>query len=208
MATTPDYAPQGTAGTPVEVSTPSLPQDRKASFEATEAKSQKCACNKLALSIVLISFGSVLFIVGILGLAWLPGYVDSGLRSLHLYCKNDDQATLDKFAYPNNATYGGTAKYKDVYVFNISNPLEVRRGEKPIVYELGPYSFQEFDNNANGLSFNANGDIRSYKSYSTFEFGPGQSCSSCQESDVISTYSAGYLTVMQSAGGEKAFAQG
>lgn len=32
--------------------------------------------------------------------------------------------------------------YMQFYLFNLTNPIEVLDGEKPAVYELGPYTYR------------------------------------------------------------------
>ncbi|XP_068845660.1 scavenger receptor class B member 1 isoform X5 [Capricornis sumatraensis] len=71
--------------------------------------------------------------------------------------------------------------YLSVYFFNIVNPEEIIRGQKPQVQERGPYVYREFRHKSN-ITFN-NNDTVSFLEYRSYQFQPDKSRG--QESDYI-----------------------
>ncbi|XP_044541335.1 scavenger receptor class B member 1 [Gracilinanus agilis] len=71
--------------------------------------------------------------------------------------------------------------YLSVYLFNVLNPEEVLKGEKPSVQERGPYVYREYRQKRN-ITFHDN-DTVSFLEYRTFEFQPHMSRGS--ETDYI-----------------------
>lgn len=70
-----------------------------------------------------------------------------------------------------------------VYFFNVTNPREFMRGEKPIFREIGPYVYSESWEKVN-LSFNSNGTV-TYSPTKTFFF--NREASAGDESDLVQT---------------------
>ncbi|XP_047416936.1 scavenger receptor class B member 1 isoform X2 [Sciurus carolinensis] len=71
--------------------------------------------------------------------------------------------------------------YLSVYFFDVLNPEEILRGEKPEVRERGPYVYREFRHKSN-ITFNSN-DTVSFLEKRSFQFQPAKSQGS--ESDHI-----------------------
>ncbi|XP_015985339.2 scavenger receptor class B member 1 isoform X1 [Rousettus aegyptiacus] len=63
--------------------------------------------------------------------------------------------------------------YFSAYFFDIINPDEILKGEKPQVRERGPYVYREFRHKRN-ITFNDN-DTVSYREYRNFQFQPDMS---------------------------------
>ncbi|XP_036615403.1 scavenger receptor class B member 1 isoform X2 [Trichosurus vulpecula] len=63
--------------------------------------------------------------------------------------------------------------YMSVYLFNVVNPEEVLKGEKPYIEERGPYVYREYRQKRN-ITFNDN-DTVSFLEYRSFEFQPEMS---------------------------------
>nr|AAR12144.1 scavenger receptor class B member 1 [Tupaia belangeri]ABY84055.1 scavenger receptor class B member 1 antigen [Tupaia belangeri] len=63
--------------------------------------------------------------------------------------------------------------YLSVYFFDVLNPNEILKGEKPQVRERGPYVYREFRHKSN-ITFNDN-DTVSYLEYRSFRFQPAKS---------------------------------
>lgn len=63
--------------------------------------------------------------------------------------------------------------YFSAYFFDIVNPDEILKGEKPQVRERGPYVYREFRHKRN-ITFNDN-DTVSYREYRNFQFQPDMS---------------------------------
>nr|AKC58519.1 sensory neuron membrane protein 1 [Anomala corpulenta] len=59
-----------------------------------------------------------------------------------------------------------------IYVFNITNPNEIARGQTPIVQEVGPYEFEEW-RSKDFVSENEDDDTMTFYSKETFIFKPG-----------------------------------
>ncbi|XP_016040424.1 scavenger receptor class B member 1 isoform X2 [Erinaceus europaeus] len=71
--------------------------------------------------------------------------------------------------------------YMSIYFFDILNPEEILKGEKPAVQERGPYVYREFRHKTN-ITFNDN-DTVSFREHRSFRFQPDRSRGS--ESDYI-----------------------
>ncbi|KAM4827125.1 scavenger receptor class B member 1 isoform 2-T2 [Thomomys bottae] len=71
--------------------------------------------------------------------------------------------------------------YLSVYFFEVINPNEILKGEKPLVQERGPYVYREFRHKVN-ITFNPN-DTVSFREHRRFQFQPDRSRGS--ESDYI-----------------------
>ncbi|XP_029300606.1 scavenger receptor class B member 1 isoform X1 [Cottoperca gobio] len=71
--------------------------------------------------------------------------------------------------------------YMSVYFFNVLNPKEILRGEKPMVEQRGPYVYRKRIQKDN-ITFHANSTV-SYREYRRYAFEP--SMSSGNESDVV-----------------------
>lgn len=63
--------------------------------------------------------------------------------------------------------------YLSVYFFDVVNPNEVLKGERPEVRERGPYVYREFRHKSN-ITFNDN-DTVSFLEYRSFQFQPAKS---------------------------------
>ncbi|XP_058800682.1 sensory neuron membrane protein 1-like [Phymastichus coffea] len=61
-----------------------------------------------------------------------------------------------------------------IYLFNVTNPNEIKNGAKPIVNEVGPYFFEEW-HEKNDLIDNDDDDTVIYSPKNTFYFNPGKS---------------------------------
>ncbi|XP_071392017.1 scavenger receptor class B member 1 isoform X2 [Centroberyx affinis] len=71
--------------------------------------------------------------------------------------------------------------YMSVYFFNILNPKEILKGEKPMVEQRGPYVYRKRCQKDN-ITFHANGTV-SYREYRKYFFEPTMSAGN--ESDVV-----------------------
>ncbi|XP_077895488.1 scavenger receptor class B member 1 isoform X1 [Ictidomys tridecemlineatus] len=71
--------------------------------------------------------------------------------------------------------------YLSIYFFEVLNPEEILKGEKPEVQERGPYVYREFRHKIN-ITFN-NNDTVSFREHRSFQFQPAKSRGS--ESDYI-----------------------
>ncbi|XP_048199086.1 scavenger receptor class B member 1 isoform X1 [Perognathus longimembris pacificus] len=71
--------------------------------------------------------------------------------------------------------------YMSVYFFEVINPNEILKGEKPLVQERGPYVYRQFRHKTN-ITFNDNGTV-SFREHRSFQFQPDKSRGA--ESDYI-----------------------
>ncbi|XP_069880983.1 scavenger receptor class B member 1 isoform X4 [Dipodomys merriami] len=63
--------------------------------------------------------------------------------------------------------------YLSIYFFEVINPDEILKGEKPLVQERGPYVYREFRHKTN-ITFNDN-DTVSFREHRSFQFQPDRS---------------------------------
>uniref|UniRef100_A0A3Q4GF12 Scavenger receptor class B member 1 n=1 Tax=Neolamprologus brichardi TaxID=32507 RepID=A0A3Q4GF12_NEOBR len=71
--------------------------------------------------------------------------------------------------------------FMSVYFFNVLNPAEILKGEKPMVEQRGPYVYRKQCQKEN-ITFHPNGTV-SYREYRQYHFEPSMSAGN--ESDVV-----------------------
>ncbi|KAK9875891.1 hypothetical protein WA026_009678 [Henosepilachna vigintioctopunctata] len=67
-----------------------------------------------------------------------------------------------------------------IYLFNVTNPMQVQKGEKPNLVEIGPFCYSEWKEKVE-VSDNENDDTMSYRSMDTFIAENGHGCLSGEE---------------------------
>jgi len=83
--------------------------------------------------------------------------------------------------------------YMNMMIFTYTNPDGIVKGEKPIVKEMGPYSYREIRENTI-LSMDAD-NITYLQNYS-YVFDPEHSCAGCLETDNVTTPNIGLLATI------------
>nr|KAI8762028.1 scavenger receptor class B member 1-like [Biomphalaria glabrata] len=73
--------------------------------------------------------------------------------------------------------------YLQFYIFHVDNPDEVKKGDKPVLIQKGPYTYRERRSKFN-ITWNDNGTV-SYRQNRIYSFVPKMS--PCKESDIITT---------------------
>ncbi|XP_041826592.1 scavenger receptor class B member 1 isoform X2 [Melanotaenia boesemani] len=127
----------------------------------------KVAVGFLVVGVLTVFFGTVLVFVG-------PIIID-------------DQVVKNTVIDPNNGISYNMWKdlpvpfFMSVYFFNVLNPQEILKGEKPMVEQRGPYVYRKRCQKDN-ITFHPNGTV-SYKEYRSYYFEP--SMSTGNESDVV-----------------------
>eukprot|EP00300_Choanocystis_sp_HF-7_P038730 c5599_g1_i2.p1 GENE.c5599_g1_i2~~c5599_g1_i2.p1 ORF type:complete len:490 (+),score=93.01 c5599_g1_i2:37-1506(+) len=84
--------------------------------------------------------------------------------------------------------------YFQLYFFNLTNPHEVLRGSRPILHQLGPYSYREYTIRFN-ISWSDNRELLTYRSRKYFVFDAASSGQGLSESDRITTINLALLGV-------------
>ncbi|KAJ8402133.1 hypothetical protein AAFF_G00373680 [Aldrovandia affinis] len=84
--------------------------------------------------------------------------------------------------------------YMQFYFFNVTNPAEVLNGERPAVFEIGPYTYREF-RPMEQVNFSENGTKVSAVNPRTYVFEPNMSRG--PEDDLIRTVNIPAMTVME-----------
>ncbi|XP_004647481.1 lysosome membrane protein 2 [Octodon degus] len=85
--------------------------------------------------------------------------------------------------------------YTQFYFFNVTNPEEILRGERPLLEEVGPYTYREIRNKAN-IQFGDNGTTISAVSNKAYVFERNQSVGD-PEVDLIRTLNIPALMAME-----------
>ncbi|KAM9450699.1 lysosome membrane protein 2c [Clarias gariepinus] len=83
--------------------------------------------------------------------------------------------------------------YMQFYFFNLTNPKEVLSGDRPVVIEIGPYTYREY-RPMEGVNFMDNGTKVAAVNPKTYIFEPNMSRGS--EDDIIRTVNIPAMTVM------------
>ncbi|XP_040822664.1 lysosome membrane protein 2 isoform X1 [Ochotona curzoniae] len=85
--------------------------------------------------------------------------------------------------------------YTQFYFFNVTNPEEILRGEKPLLEEVGPYTYREIRNKEN-IKFGENGTTISAVSNKSYVFERNQSVGD-PSVDLIRTLNIPVLSVIE-----------
>ncbi|XP_040273892.1 lysosome membrane protein 2 isoform X2 [Bufo bufo] len=93
--------------------------------------------------------------------------------------------------------------YMQFYFFNVTNPLEVLDGEKPVVDEIGPYTYREYRPKED-IEFLENGTEVSAVNPKTYIFEPDKSVGN-PEVDLIRTVNIPIVTLLQITRNNKYF---
>lgn len=127
----------------------------------------KVALGFIVAGILTVSFGTVLVFVG-------PMVIDDQIvKNIVIDPKNDMSYTMWKDI--------PVPFYMSVYFFNVLNPKEILKGEKPMVEQKGPYVYRKRCQKDN-ITFHPNFTV-SYREYRMYFFEPSMSVGN--ESDVV-----------------------
>ncbi|XP_023349462.1 lysosome membrane protein 2 isoform X2 [Eurytemora carolleeae] len=92
--------------------------------------------------------------------------------------------------------------YMKFTFLNVTNPEEIKDGEKPIVNEVGPFAYREV-RRKDGVTIMD--DSISYGSYISYELDENESCPSCTEDTMITVINpalAGIVTLIEDLAGD------
>ena len=79
-----------------------------------------------------------------------------------------------------------------VYIFDIQNPDEVLKGDKPKLVERGPYVYDEYHHKVN-LQWNSNGTV-TYENVREYHYNPNESNGSLDDKITIVNAPAGSIS--------------
>jgi len=96
--------------------------------------------------------------------AYIQSQLDSGIAS---------SLIIDSFSSSSYSNWFSNAKlpplYTNIYIWNVTNPEEVKKGAKPNLVECGPYSYRKLKTRFR-VSFPNNGNLRSFKTQESYFF--------------------------------------
>lgn len=81
--------------------------------------------------------------------------------------------------------------YMQYWFFNVENPYNVSQGAKPVLRQVGPYTYREYREKEN-ITFNSNNTV-SYQQQKTYVFQPNMSVGN--DSDVVTSLNMPLITV-------------
>eukprot|EP00656_Telonema_subtile_P055053 TRINITY_DN8405_c0_g2_i4.p1 TRINITY_DN8405_c0_g2~~TRINITY_DN8405_c0_g2_i4.p1 ORF type:complete len:683 (+),score=166.52 TRINITY_DN8405_c0_g2_i4:321-2369(+) len=96
-------------------------------------------------------------------------------------------------------------RYRKFYVWNMTNPAEFLQGGKPIMQELGPYTYHSYSTKFN-VSFTST--TQTYRTWFDLKFSPENSCATCVEDDNVTMMNPVYLELLAKSQGETNFMLG
>jgi lysosome membrane protein 2 len=135
----------------------------------------------------------VAFFLGIAGPIFIQNQVKDGIRS---------QVVVDSFdssgysMWQSNANAQSPPTYQQFNLFNITNPNEVLEGAKPMLVEIGPYSYRKYHVYLN-VSFSADGNERQFREWEYYVFDPATSFEGASpETDSVNVINVPYQAVM------------
>ncbi|XP_003747317.1 lysosome membrane protein 2 [Galendromus occidentalis] len=167
----------------------------KEKIESTTSSSRCCCFSYRICSILLLILACVMTGVATVLFTQFDKFFDNALR---------DQMHLG----PNGLVFPAWRVSElrtnmRLYLFNITNPDEVMLGDKPILREIGPYTWKihmdKFD-----INFYPNYTL-SYRENKWFEFLPDQSVGTYD--DIVTTVNVPYAAVAQRLKGQNSFAK-
>lgn len=168
-----------------------------------QEESRRRRCTPRVIAFLLIGFG-VFFVV--LGLFWgigMPAIMESAVKNSVLTCDASDAAKekyYDKYGDCDDCA----PDYLSFYMFNATNAeAYVTTNAKLQVTEVGPYVYRRREIKID-ISFDDNHRV-SYKKYTYHTYESSMSCSGCSDSDKVTSYDVGYLSIISAAGGETQF---
>ncbi len=147
----------------------------------------KCCCGPKTRYTILLLCGVILIVLPLA----LHNYINDKIKK-----KIADNVKIA----PGSQVYDQWKKptlpiYLQIYTFSIVNPLEVKAGKPPFVYQKGPYSYRESrekfnvtwgDNNVN------------YNQITNYTFDPTTSCEGCDpEKDTITSINIPYVALLE-----------
>uniref|UniRef100_A0A6B2L1Z3 Uncharacterized protein n=1 Tax=Arcella intermedia TaxID=1963864 RepID=A0A6B2L1Z3_9EUKA len=101
----------------------------------------------------------------VLGPGWLNNYVEANLRARRVVTSNSSQGYND---FQSNMK-SGVPYYLNLYVYNVTNPDDIKLGKKPILNQLGPYVYDwkwyKFD-----INWSSDKDLVSFFQKESFYF--------------------------------------
>lgn len=90
--------------------------------------------------------------------------------------------------------------YLQFYIFDVSNPMEAKQGQRPYLVQKGPYSYREHRPKKN-ITWNSNTASVTYNELMSFVFDAETSCDSCDPfSDSVTTVNIPLVTLAEAAG--------
>lgn len=149
-----------------------LDEDEELCFGKVCLKSSKC--NFKSKNDNIICFLSTCMISSLLIALIFPIIIYKLVDSLI-----DDEVVIDSFNSPSYSDWqtninGDIDIHYEVYFFNVQNENEILTGAKPIVVELGPYSFNEYFYKFD-IDFSSDGTEVTYNNQKFYTFNPDRS---------------------------------
>lgn len=143
-------------------------------------------------SIVCLSIGAFLVIIGIIIIAILPVVVKSQVKKTVPLTKTG--TTGETWVDP---PYEVTMYF---YIFNVSNPDEiVMAGAKPSLVQHGPYIYREFQHKRD-IHWSQDGTWVEYQNVKTYQWAEDltkQACPTCSENDLFVVPNVPLLSIVQ-----------
>ena len=159
----------------------------------------------------------VMAILAILGLSaiggglYLGNYVHSQLNTgiKDSLVVDPNFATKDPKGYKDwltNTDPNDNPKYRKYYMWNLTNPDEYLAGGEPVMKQIGPYSYRQYDIKV-GVSITST-EV-TYNTFTYYRFDPSTSFDGANpDTDQIININPQYLGVIQNAGSEAALVTG
>eukprot|EP01104_Vermistella_antarctica_P017998 TRINITY_DN6538_c0_g1_i1.p1 TRINITY_DN6538_c0_g1~~TRINITY_DN6538_c0_g1_i1.p1 ORF type:complete len:578 (+),score=110.87 TRINITY_DN6538_c0_g1_i1:159-1892(+) len=161
-----------------------------------------CTCTSTccfaAVGVLILLFAFVLILGGI---GWPLAFERisySGVQQ-QVILTSDQSEGYD--AWVNNTKDGDAATYMSFWMFNLTNQEEFEQGEKPVLDELGPYVYREWNVYYN-VTFLENGTKVEYKTYKYFTYDAELSADGIDPlTDVVTTINVPFQAVLAGLAG-------
>ncbi|MCH8907292.1 MAG: hypothetical protein IH840_09405, partial [Candidatus Heimdallarchaeota archaeon] len=152
-------------------------------------------------------------LLGILGVAAISGgflfgnfvttSITEGIEDALVILRDED----DYADWLTNEDDGDIPRYKTYYFWNLTNAAAYLTGADPVMKEIGPYVFRQFDRKIQ-VEFNADNTEVTYLTYTYYVFEAGLSADGASVEDRIININTAYLGAIAGAGSEAALVIG
>ncbi|TYZ64439.1 hypothetical protein PybrP1_008307, partial [[Pythium] brassicae (nom. inval.)] len=162
-------------------------------------------CSQKVVGTTLLVLGILLVLSSVLFSTVLPPVLDDAVHSAAVICSTEE-ANKEKFTDKYGDCDECTPYYSSLFLFNVTNAdAHLAVASKLEVTEVGPYVYRKRQIR---VDVSVKDNRVHYKQYTYHTYEPTRSCAGCSDQDQVIGYDAGYLNVIASAGGERAFLTG
>lgn len=147
---------------------------------------------KICCTVAVGIFGAIFLALGIGGSIFVQNFFNQTVLKTVQINGYDSQGYIQ---WVNNTTPQSAPQYLRFTLWNVTNPDDVMNGAKPIMKDIGPYSYREYFVNYN-VTFNSDETQMTYNRYQYYVWDPETSAPGLSEDDVLNVVNVPFLAVL------------